>query len=197
MARPQPSAPPRARRVSLAIVRRGALQLAQLLGGALALLVLGVALTSILVLLQARRNEVRRVDALILLPQVADTAAGVAQALDLYRRGYTQQMIVGGPAAARVRAALVERGLPVTALVDGDESTDPIVFWERTAHIARQNGVASVLLVTDSAQMLRELKIARDLGLTAYAAPMAGPDPDFPTAVRASLNYWAYVLAGR
>lgn len=197
MARPQPSAAPSARRTSPTIVRRGALQLAHLLGGALALLVLGVALASILVLLQARRNEVRRVDALILLPQVADTAAGVAQALDLYRRGYTQQMIVGGPAAARVRAALVERGLPATALVGGDESTDPIIFWERTAHIARQNGVSSVLLVTDGAQMLRELKIARDLGLAAYAAPMAGPDPDFPTAVRASLGYWAYVLAGR
>jgi uncharacterized SAM-binding protein YcdF (DUF218 family) len=190
MARPQHAA-----RRKLA--QRVATQLAQLLGGIFALLVLGVALASILVLLQARRNEARRVDALILLPQVADTAAGVDQALDLYRRGYTQQLIVGGPAAGRVRAALIERGLPATAVVGGDESTDPMIFWEHTARIARQNGVTSVLLVTSGAHMLRELKIARDLGLTAYATPVPGPDPDFPTAVRASLGYWAYVLARR
>jgi uncharacterized SAM-binding protein YcdF (DUF218 family) len=159
-----------------------------------ALLVLGIAFVAVLVLIQARRDETRPVDAIIVLPEAYNHPETMTRAVDLYRRGYSQQLIIIGEEGATLRAALNELGLPTTALLGNDTSTvDP---WQAIADAARQHSAATVLLVSERANMLRDLKIARDLGLKAYAAPLPGPNPDFPDALRASMRYWAYVLVG-
>jgi hypothetical protein len=169
------------------------IQLLRAVIASMAMSVLGIAFVAVLVLFQARRDETRPVDAVLVLPTVYDNAETVGRAADLYRRGYSRQLVISGAAGAALRGALSELGLPEKALLGASGTA---ADWPTLTSVGRQGGVVTVLVVTEQAMMLRDLKIARDQGFKAYAVPLSGPDLDFPTAVQGSMAYWAYVLFG-
>jgi uncharacterized SAM-binding protein YcdF (DUF218 family) len=169
------------------------IQLLRAVIASVAMSVLGIALVAVLVLFQARRDETRPVDAVLVLPTVYDNSETVSRAADLYRRGYSRQLVISGAEGTALRGALSEQGLPAESMLGATGTT---ADWQTMTSLGRQRGVMTVLVVTERAMMLRDLKIARDQGFKAYAAPLSGPDLDFPTALQGSMAYWAYVLLG-
>lgn len=145
-----------------------------------------VLLIGALVIEQGRRDDARPVGAAIVLgaAQWNGAPSPVLQArldhaLLLYRRGLFNRIILtGGVSAGETtseaavgRQYLLERGVPENVLLIEEQSHTTWENLRAAANLARANGVESVVLISDSFHMLRALKMAQDLGLTAYASP--------------------------
>ena len=125
-------------------------------------------------------------------------------ALDLYRRGQVRLVIVAGPADAAAEGLryLAERGLPPEALRPGAGERLPASL-RASADAVRASGGSAAVLVGDPPQILRALKIARDLGLEAYSSPIASSPLTDGTArqagfvLREAAAYLAYLFAQR
>jgi uncharacterized SAM-binding protein YcdF (DUF218 family) len=99
--------------------------------------------------------------------------------------------------AAAGQTYLVERGVPPETLLLEEQGTSTLESLRSAAAQARAGGVASALLVSDPAHMLRALKIARDLDLTAYGSPtFTSPATRSFTGELAYVarEAWAYVV---
>jgi uncharacterized SAM-binding protein YcdF (DUF218 family) len=145
-----------------------------------------VAIVCALIVAQGQREEARDSGAAIVLGAAqwnGDPSpvlrARLDHALDLYRRGVVGKIILtGGVApgdslseAAAGKQYLVEQRLPPEALLLDEQSTTTWQNLQNAAALARGSGINSVLLVSDPFHMLRSLKMARDLGLSAYGSP--------------------------
>ncbi len=168
-----------------------------------------------LIIVQGQRDEARPAGAAIVLGAAQWNGspspvlrARLDHAFELYRRGLVGQIILTGGVgqgdtvseAAAGKEYLVQRGLPAEVLLTEETGTTTFESMEHAAELARLNAVGSVLVVSDAFHMLRSLKIARDLGLTAYGAPT----PTSPIAgnrleearfiVREGWAYLAYIF---
>jgi uncharacterized SAM-binding protein YcdF (DUF218 family) len=105
--------------------------------------------------------------------------ARLDHALDLYRRGQVRLIVLTGGAAAgdtlseaaAGKQYLLGRGMPAEALLNEDHSTSTWENLRNSAPLIQSNQIGAVVLVSDPCQMLRSLKMARDLGLIAYGSP--------------------------
>ena len=135
---------------------------------------------------QARTDESRRVDAIVVLGAAQYNGqpspvlrARLDHALDLYRDGYAPVIIVTGgkqPDDAYTEAGtgeqyLLDRGVPASAILMEDEGRDTLQSMEGVAAVAEGANVQDILIVSDGFHLFRAELMARDLGLTAYSSP--------------------------
>jgi hypothetical protein len=160
-------------------------------------LLLALALSTAATAVQARRDEARSADLLIVVAPAVPPEALVKRSFDLYRRGFADRIVVVGAGGEGLRAALQAQGLPESAAIavlpPGDETEQLMT----TARQARADGAASAVVAGDGAAMLRWLKLAGDAGLRAYGAPTPNESASPLELVEAGARYWRYVLLRR
>lgn len=156
-----------------------------------------------LVVVQAQQRTIHRADAIVIVcsPDLAKSAnrAHIEYAFNLYNQGYALRIIVVGvgDSPRLVRDMLVERKVPEQAIftVEGSHSQHKTI--RSVALLAHRQRMYSLLLVDTPEAMLGNLKMARDLGMVVYAAPLPSATLTPGAIVQASLNYWGYVLFSR
>lgn len=136
---------------------------------------------------QARSNEARPVDAIVVLgaAQFNGVPSQVFQArldtaFDLYQQGYAPTIVVTGgrmmgdqfTEAEAGKNYLVDRGVPAGAILMENVSHNTAASFEGVGRILRPRGVESLLLVSDGFHLYRSKMLAEDAGFTAsgYAA---------------------------
>lgn len=146
-----------------------------------------VALVVVLIALQGRRDEARPTGAALVFDAgesgeapSPELRARLDHALDLYRRGLVDRVILAGagtPAVERAagQAYLAQRGLPESAVLRDSRGETAWEQAQSAAALARAQGIGSLLVVGEPAQMLRLLKITRDVGVEAYGSPANDP----------------------
>ncbi len=147
--------------------------------------------------LQARRDEARTADVLLIVAPEVPSAALVEHAFELYRRRYAPSVVIVGAGSEAMRIALIERGAPEGALQAPTPTTEPVAALRDSARAARQAGAASALIVAEPAEVLLWIKLVGDNDLKAYGAPPPGVTPGPLALLRASGQYWRYVLFQR
>ncbi len=150
-----------------------------------------LALICVLIVLQGRRDDLQnlgvgRVGAAIVLGTAQWSGdrslvlrARLDHALDLYRRGQVRLIILTGGVgagetvseAAAGKQYLLGRGLPAEALLIEDRGTSTWENLRNSVPLIQSHQIGAVVLVSDPFQMLRSLKMTRDLGLIAYGSP--------------------------
>ena len=106
-------------------------------------------------------------------------AARLDHAVALYLAGLAPRLIVtGGKAdgdrtteAASARAYAKAHGVPDEAILLEDRSRTTLESIRAVKDIMRANGLATAVFVSDRPHMLRVLRIANDLGITAWSSP--------------------------
>lgn len=179
------------RRALVRAVRRQVIQLAAtLLAISVVAFLLGVVASGV----QARRNEARSADLLIVVAPGAPSTALIEHSFALHRRGYAPEMLVVGAGSSALEAALVERGVAgeaVQAVVGGESETAQL---RAALSTAQATGVGSVLIAGDAAGLLRWLKVSSDAGLQSSGSPTPGSTPGLLELVEAGARYWTYIL---
>jgi uncharacterized SAM-binding protein YcdF (DUF218 family) len=145
-----------------------------------------VALVCVLIIVQGQRDEARDSGAAVVLGAAqwnGDPSpvlrARLDHALDLYHRGVVKRIILTGGVGAGDRLSeaaagkqyLLDRQLSAEVLLLDERSATTWENLQNAADLARANGIDTVVLVSDPFHMLRSLKMARDLGLSAYGSP--------------------------
>ncbi len=157
------------------------------------MLILILALTLFALVLQAGRNETRRADLALTVAPAIPPPELAEQIVELHRRGFVSRTLIAGEGGEGLRAQLVERGLREEHIELGASDVGSTAGLRLIARETRAAGMASALVVTPPAEALLGLKVVADQGLFAYAAPIPA-EADLPALLRASLNYWQYVL---
>jgi uncharacterized SAM-binding protein YcdF (DUF218 family) len=159
------------------------------------LLLAGIAILGIGVLLayatfriwqQGTRDEQRPAGAIVVMgaAQFDGTpspvyAARLDHAVALYLHGIAPFLVVtGGKAegdrtteAAAGRAYALARGVPEDDVLVEDSGRTTLESLDRVAVILSAHGIHDAVFVSDPTHMLRVLRIAEDLGLTAWGSP--------------------------
>ena len=135
---------------------------------------------------QARTDEARPVDAIVILGAAQYNGrpsevleARLEQALSLWNQGLAPKIVVtGGKQAgdafteAETEANyLIERGVPEDAILYENRGRDTWQSMQGVEEVLRGTGVRSMLIVSDGFHLLRAKLMARDLGFTAYGSP--------------------------
>jgi uncharacterized SAM-binding protein YcdF (DUF218 family) len=92
---------------------------------------------------------------------------------------------------------LLGRGLPPEVLLAEETSTSTLQNVQHSAPLIAANNIQSVVLVSEPTHMLRALKMARDLGITAYSSPSPGSERLLDTAgsvIVEAVKYFAYLF---
>ncbi|HEX5466931.1 MAG TPA: YdcF family protein [Candidatus Limnocylindrales bacterium] len=106
-------------------------------------------------------------------------AARIDHAIDLFHRGTFEWFVVTGgkqpgdrftEAATAARYARA-RGVPAAAILSEDVGRDTYGSLRGVAALFRAHGIRAGMIVSDRTHLLRALRMADDLGLTAYGAP--------------------------
>ena len=138
-------------------------------------------------------------------------AARIDHAVSLYLAGVADVLVVTGgrqpgdrtTEAAVARTHAIARGVPEDAILSEDEGRSTLESLTSVAAILRENGIRDAVFVSDRTHMLRVLRIARDLGLTAYGSPTTSSpsDRDANRRIRATVHELGalavYFLTGR
>jgi len=111
--------------------------------------------------------------------------ARLRHAVELYVAGVAPLLVVtgGGQVGDRTTEAAAGRkyalnaGVPDSAILVEDNSRTTIQSLTAVSELLRASGATTVVLVSDRTHMLRALRMATDLGLTARTSPA----PDSPT----------------
>jgi uncharacterized SAM-binding protein YcdF (DUF218 family) len=158
-----------------------------------------------MVVVQGRRDEVRQADAVLALdaqrgPGDAAAQAELDRALLLHRRELVRQIILsGGGESSAARRYLTQRGAPEEIILIADSAADIPERVRYAGDLARSSGSDSLIIVTEPHELLRALKVARDLGLESYGSPV-GPQYRPIDAISATIRegwlYMRYVLVG-
>ena len=123
--------------------------------------------------------------------------ARLDHALALYQQKTVATIIVTGGTgngdnmseAAAGASYLEERGVPATAILLETNGRSTYQSLKAAATLAQASNIQSVLLVSDPFHMLRSLKMAGDLGFTAY------PSPTTTSPIsRRPLEEWLYMI---
>lgn len=135
---------------------------------------------------QGELDEAREADAIVVLgaAQFNGQPGGVFEArlqhaVDLWKAGHAPYLIVTGgklPAdrtteAATARAWAIANGVPKEAILSEDRGRNTLESLEGVQRILAKDGMASALFVSDATHMLRVLRMASDLGITAWGSP--------------------------
>ncbi|MGB9633056.1 MAG: hypothetical protein ACPL8I_07000 [Chloroflexaceae bacterium] len=147
--------------------------------------------------LQARRDEARSADMLLIVAPALPSPALIDHAFEVYRRRYAPGVVIVGAGSEAMRVALLERGAPAETLQAATQAEAPVAALQEVARSARSAGAASALIVAEPAEMLLWLKLVGDNGLSAYGAPPRGVAPGPVALLRASGQYWRYALIQR
>jgi hypothetical protein len=172
------------------------LRLLRALGGLALVVLVALALVSGLVFVQGQRSEVQRVDVIVVLYPASAPSGHLNHAVELYRQGQAARLLLVGADAEEQQASLVSRGLPQAALFAIDASGSRTARVQAASNYALSNGLSSALLVSTPEHLLLDLKIAHDQGLEGHGAPLPTAAQELPDIMRASLDYWRYVLLG-
>lgn len=163
-----------------------------------------IGMVTYMVLRQSQLDHTQTADAAIVLgaavwdgnPSPA-LKARLDHALALYQQKKVGFIIVTGgtgtgdtmsEAAAGARY-LEGLGVPATVILQETSGRSTYQSLKATAVIAKINNINNVLLVSDPFHMLRSLKMAGDLGFTAFASPTTTS-----TSFTAVMNTWQYIL---
>ncbi len=137
---------------------------------------------------QARIDQARPVDAIVVLGTAQFNGrpgqvlqARLDRALADYRAGYAPLIVAtGGRApgdvfteAEAARDYLVAAGVPEEAILLENDGRDTWGSMQGVAALLESRGLSRVLLVSDGFHLLRSKLMARDVGLTPFAAPAA------------------------
>jgi len=144
--------------------------------------------------LQARRDEARSADVLLIVAPALPSPALIDHAFEIYRRRYAPGVVIVGAGSEAMRVALLERGAPEGTLQAATPAGAPVAALQEVAHSARSAGATSALIVAEPAEMVLWLKLVGDSGLRAYGAPPRGVAPGPVALLRASGQYWRYAL---
>ena len=118
--------------------------------------------------------------------------ARLDHALTIFRRGTSRYFVVtGGRApgdrfteAQAARAYAIAHGVPADRILDEDTGRDTLESLTNVAAVFRKDGLSSAIFVSDRTHMLRVLRMAADLGLTAYGSPATdSPTDSDPSSV--------------
>lgn len=154
------------------------------------------------VIWQARTDEARRVEAIVVLGAAQYNgrpsnvlSARLDHALALYERGLAPRIVVTGGKAegdayteAETGALyLQERGVPGDAILMESEGRDTWASMQGVADVLRESNIHRILLVSDGFHLLRSELMARKLGLEAYSS--AAPDSPIRQWSGAELAY--------
>lgn len=190
--------------------------IALLLVVGLVLGVLCVGLLALVIYSEARHDETAPADAIIVLgtAQFAGRPSATFQArLDhaqaLYEAGYAPLIVLTGGSAdgddfseAEVgRDYLIERGVPVGALLAVPDGRTSYQSLRVASAIIKERDVTTVLMVSDPFHMFRVKRIAADLGLEPLASPTQtspirpGTDLEYRYMARELAAYLAYMFA--
>jgi uncharacterized SAM-binding protein YcdF (DUF218 family) len=135
---------------------------------------------------QARRDEARPSDAIVVLgaAQWDGKPSPVLQArldhaIDLYRAGYAPEVIVTGGVGIGdqysegevARQYLLKAGIPASAILTESRGRDSYESMVGAAALMQRNGWNRVLLVSDGFHLYRVKRMAADLGLDAATSP--------------------------
>lgn len=160
-----------------------------LLFGLLLVMVLVVAGFMAAIYVEARNDEARPVDAIVVMgaAQYNGRPSGVLEArldhaLTLYNEGYAPVIVVTGgqmPGDIYTEAGvseqyLLDRGVPPQAILMEDEGRDTWESMEGVADVARGREIESVLIVSDGFHLFRSERMASAVGFDAYSS--AAPD---------------------
>lgn len=158
----------------------------KVVAGLVALLVLYVGVTYVQVWQASRRDEARRVDAIVVFGAAQYNgrpspvlAARLDHAADLYKRDVADRVVVTGGGqpgdrateASASAAYLKRRGVPESALL---REVQGRTSWQSLAAAARflkEQGRTDVVLVSDPFHNARIASMAGELGLRGYVSP--------------------------
>lgn len=112
--------------------------------------------------------------------------ARLDHALTVFRRGtVTWFVVTGGRApgdrfteAQAARAYAIAHGVPAERILDESTGRDTLESLTNVAAVFRAHGLHSAVFVSDRTHMLRVLRMAADLGLTAYGSPATDSPTD-------------------
>jgi uncharacterized SAM-binding protein YcdF (DUF218 family) len=105
--------------------------------------------------------------------------ARLQHAVDLWKRGLAPYLVVTGgklPAditteAATARAFAIAHGVPEEAILGEYKGRNTLESLEAVETILAGHGLHSAVFVSDETHMLRVLRMASDLGITAWGSP--------------------------
>ncbi len=164
---------------------------------------------------QARTNEARPVDAIVVLgaAQFNGVPSQVFQArldtaYDLYQQGYAPTIVVTGgrilgdrfTEAEAGKNYLVDRGVPAAAILMENISHNTAASFEGVKRLLEPRGVDSLLLVSDGFHLYRSKMLAEHAGFEAYGyasenSPIThGSGTDLRYMVRETLGILAWKL---
>lgn len=138
---------------------------------------------------QARRDEARPVDAIVVMGAAQYNgrpsevlAARLDHTLQLYQDGYAPVIIVTGgkqPGDVYTEAGtseqyLINRGVPPEAILMEDTGNDTWASLRNVATVAGRHDIHRVLLVSDGFHLFRTERMARAVGFEAYTSPATG-----------------------
>jgi vancomycin permeability regulator SanA len=159
------------------------------LASVLLAIVLGVLGLMAAIYFQARNDEARNVDAIVVMGAAQYNgrpsevlSARLDHALDLYNRGYASVIIVTGgnlPGDIYTEAEvseqyLLDRGVPQQAILMENEGNDTWHSMQGVAEVAEGRDINDVLIVSDGFHLFRSERMANKVGFDTYSS--AAPD---------------------
>lgn len=163
-----------------------------------------IGMVTYFVLRQSQHDHTQTADAAIVLGAAVWVGnpspvlkARLDHALALYQQKTVATIIVTGGTgngdnmseAAAGASYLEAQGVPATAILQETSGRSTFQSLKGAAALAQTSNIHSVLLVSDPFHMLRSLKMAGDLGFTAYPSPTTTS----PISQR-PLEEWQYML---
>jgi uncharacterized SAM-binding protein YcdF (DUF218 family) len=135
---------------------------------------------------QGGRDEQRPVGAIVVMGAAqfngtpsAVYAARLDHAVSLYLHGIARYLVVTGGKAEGDRSTearagrdfAIARGVPAGAILEEDKGRTTLESLEGVAALLRTHRIADAVFVSDPTHMLRVLRIAGDLGISALGSP--------------------------
>jgi uncharacterized SAM-binding protein YcdF (DUF218 family) len=135
---------------------------------------------------QGNRDEQRPADAIVVLgaAQFNGTPGGVFEArlqhaVELYEANLARYLIVTGgklPAdrtteADTAKAWAIAHGVPASAILSENKGRNTLESIEAVEKLMRDHGLTSAIFVSDETHMLRVIRMASDVGITAFGSP--------------------------
>lgn len=160
--------------------------LARLVGAACLGIALAGGYTTYRVWAQGQRDEERPADAIVVMGAAQYDgrpspvfASRLDHGVALFLGGYAPRLVMtGGKAAgdrtteaAVGRAFALERGVPPGAIVVEDQSRTTLESVRAVAALLQADGARTAIFVSDRPHMLRVLRMASDVGITAWGSP--------------------------
>ena len=183
-----------------------------------ALIAVFLLITSIKIVREASREELRPVDAIVVFGAAEYSGrpspvyrARLDHAFDLFQLNIAPVVITTGGSGSDPqyseggvgRDYLMRRGIPERSLIAETQSSDTAQSAQRVAVIMRANGMHTCVAVSDEYHVFRTKELLENQGFQVYVAPRPGSRPHSRwqralAVLRESVSYllWRLHLAG-